>query len=111
MAGTAGEQSVEIAVIYTTLGDHSADCVYVSSSPISEPVSAKLRSLRVTNGQPPYRTLMGHRSELGCRRLILTHMSEDMLRRLGSIEAEWAGKFPTILPLRHTCPLQGQLSI
>jgi ribonuclease BN (tRNA processing enzyme) len=37
-----------------------------------------------------YRTLMGHRSELGCRRLILTHMSEDMLRRLGSIEAEWA---------------------
>jgi len=37
-----------------------------------------------------YRTLMDHRSELGCRRLILTHMSEDMLRRLGGIEAEWA---------------------
>ena len=37
-----------------------------------------------------YRTLMEHRSELECRRLILTHMSEDMLRRLGGIEAEWA---------------------
>jgi ribonuclease BN (tRNA processing enzyme) len=37
-----------------------------------------------------YRTLMGHRSELRCRRLILTHMSDDMLRRLGSIETEWA---------------------
>jgi ribonuclease BN (tRNA processing enzyme) len=37
-----------------------------------------------------YRTLMDHKSELGCRRLILTHMSEDMLRRLGGIEAEWA---------------------
>jgi ribonuclease BN (tRNA processing enzyme) len=37
-----------------------------------------------------YRTLMDHRSELGCRRLVLTHMSEDMLCRLGGIEAEWA---------------------
>ncbi len=37
-----------------------------------------------------YRTLMDHRSELGCRRLMLTHMSEDMLCRLGGIEAEWA---------------------
>jgi hypothetical protein len=33
---------------------------------------------------------MDHKSELGCRRLILTHMSEDMLRRLGGIEVEWA---------------------
>ena len=37
-----------------------------------------------------YRTLMDHRSELGCRRLILTHMSDDMLRRLGDVDAEWA---------------------
>jgi len=37
-----------------------------------------------------YRTLMDHRSELGCRRLILTHMSDDMLGRLGDVEAEWA---------------------
>ena len=37
-----------------------------------------------------YRTLMEHRSELGCRRLILTHMSEDMLGRLGDIETERA---------------------
>ena len=33
---------------------------------------------------------MVHRAQLRCRRLILTHMSEDMLRRLGGIEAEWA---------------------
>ena len=37
-----------------------------------------------------YRTLMEHRSELGFRRLILTRMGEDMLHRLGDIEAEWA---------------------
>jgi ribonuclease BN (tRNA processing enzyme) len=37
-----------------------------------------------------YRTLMAHRAQLGCRRLILTHMSEDMLRRLGEVEVEWA---------------------
>jgi ribonuclease BN (tRNA processing enzyme) len=37
-----------------------------------------------------YRTLMAHRAQLGCRRLILTHMSEDMLRRLGDIEVECA---------------------
>lgn len=59
VAGTAGEQPVEIAMIYTTLGDHSAECVYVSTSPISEALSASLRSLRATNGQPPYQTLMG----------------------------------------------------
>ena len=37
-----------------------------------------------------YRTLMDHRTELGCRRVILTHMSEDMLQRLQGIDAEWA---------------------
>jgi ribonuclease BN (tRNA processing enzyme) len=37
-----------------------------------------------------YRTLMAHRAQLGCRRLILTHMSEDILRRLGEVEVEWA---------------------
>jgi ribonuclease BN (tRNA processing enzyme) len=37
-----------------------------------------------------YRTLMAHRTELGCRRLILTHMSEDMLCRLKDVEDEWA---------------------
>ncbi|MGD8894314.1 MAG: MBL fold metallo-hydrolase [Desulfobacterales bacterium] len=37
-----------------------------------------------------YRTLMLHRSELNCKRLILTHMSEDMLGRLPGIDTEWA---------------------
>lgn len=35
-----------------------------------------------------YRTLMNHKSELGCERLILTHMGDDMLSRLQSLEAE-----------------------
>lgn len=31
---------------------------------------------------------MNHKSELGCERLILTHMGDDMLSRLQSLEAE-----------------------
>jgi ribonuclease BN (tRNA processing enzyme) len=37
-----------------------------------------------------YRTLMDHRMELECRRLILTHMSDDMLQRLQGLEIGWA---------------------
>ncbi|MBI5627496.1 MAG: MBL fold metallo-hydrolase [Candidatus Rokubacteria bacterium] len=37
-----------------------------------------------------YRTLLEHRSRLGCRRLILTHMSQDMLGRLAESEIESA---------------------
>ncbi|MFQ5656425.1 MAG: MBL fold metallo-hydrolase [Candidatus Methylomirabilales bacterium] len=37
-----------------------------------------------------YRTLLEHRGELGCRRLILTHMSDDMLKRLHTIDSESA---------------------
>jgi ribonuclease BN (tRNA processing enzyme) len=37
-----------------------------------------------------YRTLMAERPRLGCRRLILTHMSEDMLGRLPLPGVEWA---------------------
>jgi len=37
-----------------------------------------------------YQTLLAHRAELGCNRLILTHMSEDMLARLDSLEIEFA---------------------
>jgi ribonuclease BN (tRNA processing enzyme) len=37
-----------------------------------------------------YQTLMLHRSKLNCKRLILTHMSEDMLGRLPGIDTEWA---------------------
>jgi ribonuclease BN (tRNA processing enzyme) len=35
-------------------------------------------------------TLTRHREDLDCRRLVLTHMSEEMIGRLGSIEAECA---------------------
>ena len=37
-----------------------------------------------------YRTLLAHRAELGCRRIILTHMGEDVLKRRGEIELEAA---------------------
>jgi ribonuclease BN (tRNA processing enzyme) len=37
-----------------------------------------------------YGTLMGHRAKLGCCRLVLTHMSEPMLRRIGSLDTEGA---------------------
>jgi ribonuclease BN (tRNA processing enzyme) len=37
-----------------------------------------------------YRTLMAHRGELGCKRLLLTHLGEDMLSRRGEIETEMA---------------------
>jgi ribonuclease BN (tRNA processing enzyme) len=37
-----------------------------------------------------FRTLHSHRAALACRRLILTHMSEDMLGRLSGIDAERA---------------------
>ena len=36
------------------------------------------------------RTLLEHRRRLECRRLILTHMSHDMLRRLPLDDVEWA---------------------
>ena len=37
-----------------------------------------------------YGTLMEHRDELDCRRLVLTHMGEEMLRRIESLEVEGA---------------------
>ena len=37
-----------------------------------------------------YRNLMAHRDELGCRRLVLTHMSYDMLGRIERLDAEYA---------------------
>lgn len=35
-----------------------------------------------------YRTLLEHRAGLGCRRLVLTHMSDDMLARRGDVEGD-----------------------
>lgn len=37
-----------------------------------------------------YETLMDHRAELGCRRLVLTHMSDAMLGRLPGLDTEGA---------------------
>jgi ribonuclease BN (tRNA processing enzyme) len=37
-----------------------------------------------------YQTLMEQRKKLDCRRLVLYHMSEDMLQRLQGFEVEWA---------------------
>ncbi len=37
-----------------------------------------------------YRTLLAHRTELGCKRLVMTHMHEDLLSRLAEVEIEWA---------------------
>lgn len=37
-----------------------------------------------------YQTLMAHRADLHCRRLVLTHMNVDMLNRLDSIAGEYA---------------------
>lgn len=41
-------------------------------------------------GHLDYRTLSEKRPQLDCRRLMLTHMSDDMLRRLDSADAEAA---------------------
>jgi ribonuclease BN (tRNA processing enzyme) len=37
-----------------------------------------------------YRTLQGHRKRIDCQRVILTHMSQDMLNRIGEVEFECA---------------------
>lgn len=37
-----------------------------------------------------YRTLMAHRDELGAKRILLTHLSADMLSRLDDVELETA---------------------
>ena len=35
-------------------------------------------------------TLIDHRRDLRCKRIIVTHMSQDMLDRLNSLELEYA---------------------
>ncbi len=37
-----------------------------------------------------YKTLMEHRAELECRRLILTHMNDEMLRQIQNLDVEGA---------------------
>ena len=37
-----------------------------------------------------YCTLRAHQSALGCKRLVLTHMSEDLLGQLGNVDVEFA---------------------
>ena len=45
---------------------------------------------KVVKNHMSYRTLMEHRDELDCERLILTHMGEEMLSQIGSLEVEGA---------------------
>lgn len=33
---------------------------------------------------------MDHRADLGCRRLVLTHMNDEMLRKIQSLDTEGA---------------------
>lgn len=44
-----------------------------------------------------YTTLVAHRARLGCQRLVVTHMNDDLLRRLSAIEVEWAADGKTII--------------
>jgi ribonuclease BN (tRNA processing enzyme) len=37
-----------------------------------------------------YQTLMEQRKKIDCRRLVLYHMSEDMLQKLPGLDVEWA---------------------
>ncbi len=37
-----------------------------------------------------YQTLLNHRAEIDCKRIILTHMNEDMLGRVDSLGVEYA---------------------
>ena len=41
-------------------------------------------------GHLDYETLMQHRSELECERIVITHMSDEMLGRLNAVELETA---------------------
>lgn len=43
-----------------------------------------------------YQSLLAHESKLSCKRLVLTHMSEDMLKRRFEMKAEWAEDGMTI---------------
>ena len=43
-----------------------------------------------------YETLMSHRTQLGCDRIILTHMNGDMLQRIGNLDIESAEDGKTV---------------
>jgi ribonuclease BN (tRNA processing enzyme) len=43
-----------------------------------------------------YQSLRKQESKLGCKRLVLTHLSEDMLKRLPEVKMEWAEDRKTI---------------
>ena len=45
---------------------------------------------RVMNEHLDYRTLVSHRAELSCKRIVLTHMSAELLERRHEVELEMA---------------------
>jgi phosphoribosyl 1,2-cyclic phosphodiesterase len=47
-------------------------------------------------GHLDYRTLVRHRDALECERIVLTHMSEEMLARLDQVEFETAADGTTL---------------
>src|SRR5690606_7647949 len=42
------------------------------------------------NGHLNYHTIMAYRQQLNCRKLLLTHMGDEMLRKTGEIEVDYA---------------------
>jgi len=44
-----------------------------------------------------YQTLIDHQSDLNCKRIIVTHMSQDMLDRIDRLELEHAEDGKTIV--------------
>jgi ribonuclease BN (tRNA processing enzyme) len=43
-----------------------------------------------------YQSVVDRKASLGCKRIVLTHMSDDMLKRLSDIQTEWADDGKTI---------------
>jgi ribonuclease BN (tRNA processing enzyme) len=44
-----------------------------------------------------YETLMAHRAGIQCKRLVITHMSEDLIARLGDLAVEYAEDGKTVV--------------
>lgn len=58
VGGTVVDEPVQVAMIYTTWGGNSVDCVFIGPE-VPDGIVDSLRSLRVTSDRPPYETLRG----------------------------------------------------
>ena len=72
----------------------------LSAQLLAKPVAVGVRQHDVEDDELhlDYRTLMEHRSEIRTKRLVVTHMSADMLERLTKLEVEAAsdGRVPEL---------------